>query len=144
VALDEAVGGARWETLRVPATPVVTGIWAKAGRQARVDLRLPRGTLRLDLENPGSVAGQAGEVRMLPTGEFEGWFVIRAEADPGRELTLSVLPLQEMSSAPKYFLPELRPEAPPVPLDWSAFPYVPAARILAAEPAPPWRPVRVF
>lgn len=83
-------------------------------------------------------------MRVLPTGEFEGWFVIRAEAEPGRPLQLSVVPLQEMTSVPKYFLPELRRETPPIPLDWAALPYLPPARILAAEPAPPWRPARIF
>jgi hypothetical protein len=144
VVLDEHAGGATWETVPVAATPVVTGIWAKAGRQARADLRLPRGSLRLDLESPGRVSSPAGEVRVFPTGEFEGWFVVRAEAEPGRPLALSVVPLQEMTSVPKYFLPELRRETPPIPLDWAALPYVPPARILDAEPAPPWRPVQVF
>jgi hypothetical protein len=83
-------------------------------------------------------------VRFVPTGEFEGWFVIRTAADIGRPLRLAVVPLQEMSSVPKYFLPELRAETPPIPLDWSALPYTPLARILSAEPAPPWRPARVF
>jgi hypothetical protein len=144
VMLDEAAGGATWETVPSPATSVVTGIWARAGRQARAELRLPHGALRLDLERPGSVSGSAGEVRALSTGEFEGWFVIRAAAEPGRPLTLSVVPIQEMTSVPKYFLPELKNETPPIPLDWAALPYVPPARILSASVAPPWRPSRVF
>jgi hypothetical protein len=70
--------------------------------------------------------------------------VIRAAAEPGRPLTLSVVPIQEMTSVPKYFLPELKNETPPIPLDWAALPYVPPARILSASVAPPWRPSRVF
>ena len=144
VVLDEDAGGALWETVPVTAPRVVTGIWARAGRQARAEVRLPGGALRLDLENPGSVSGSAGEVRVVQTAEFEGWFVIRASADPGRPLTIAVVPLQEMTSVPKYFLPELRPETPPIPLDWAALPYAPPARILSSEPAPPWRPAQVF
>ena len=145
VILDEEAGGATWETVSVASSRVVTGIWARAGRQARAEVRLPGGTLRLDLERPATVSGSAGEVRVLPTGEFEGWFLFRATtAEPGRPLTLSVVPLQEMTSYPKYFLPELRPETPPIPLDWAALPYAPVARILAAEPAPPWKPTQVF
>jgi hypothetical protein len=144
VALDAAGGGATWETVSVPATPIVTGIWARAGRQARAELRLPRGSVRLDFENPGVARGEAGEVRGVATGEFEGWFVVKTQAEPGRPLVLSVAPLHEMTSVPKYFRPEIRPETPPIPLDWSALPFVPPARILSVEDAPPWRPVRVF
>jgi hypothetical protein len=144
VILDAGAGGATWETVPATSTRVVTGIWARAGRQARAELRLPRGILRLDFEEPGSVSGAAGAVRALPTGEFEGWFVIRAEAEAGRPLQLSVVPLHEMTSVPKYFLPEMRRETPPIPLDWAALPYLPPARILDAEPAPPWKPARIF
>jgi hypothetical protein len=49
-----------------------------------------------------------------------------------------------MSSVPKYFLPELRPGPPPLPLDWAGVPYVGAARIIESREAPPWKPAEVF
>jgi hypothetical protein len=143
VVLDDDVGGARWETAAATAARVVTAVWARAGRSARADLALPAGSLRLDFDRPGPIAAAAGEVRLLPTGEYEGWLVVRTAATPGRPLTLSIRPLHEMTLVPKFFLPELR-DGPPIPLDWVGSPYLPPIKVIEAREAPPWRPAVVY
>jgi hypothetical protein len=142
--LDEDAGGAAWETAAAPTREVVTAIWAQAGRQARADLDLPEGSLRLDFEKPRRVAGPAGEARVHLTGEYEGWYMMRTRSRPGLPLRITVRPLQEMSGVRRYFLPVLREEHPPLPLDWAGVPYVPPIRILWAREAPHWRPIAVY
>ena len=142
--LDEDVGGTVWETAPAPAAEVVTAIWAQAGRSVRADLILPACSLRLDFEDPRTIVDPAAELRVVPTAEYEGWFLLRTRAVPGAPLRLQVRPLQEMSAVPKYFLPELRDEPPPFPEDWRHFPYLPPLRVIESRRAPPWQIRDVF
>ncbi|MBN2370868.1 MAG: hypothetical protein JXO72_10290 [Vicinamibacteria bacterium] len=142
--LDEDTGGAEWETTPAPTRDVVTAIWAEAGRQARADLCLPEGALRLDFQNPGRITGPAGEARFHHTGEYEGWHMIRTRTRPGHPLRITVRPLHEMSGVRRYFLPALREEHPPLPLDWAGVPYIPPVRILWARESPHWRPIVAY
>jgi hypothetical protein len=144
VILDEDAGGAVWETTAAPSQEVVTGIWARAGRSARADLVAPAGEVRFDFGRPGARSDTGGELRYVATGEYEGWYLMKLDAAPGSPVRLAVRPLHEMSSAPKYFLPELRSGPPPLPLDWAGVPYVGAARIIESREAPPWKPAEVF
>jgi hypothetical protein len=144
VVLGDAVGGAVWETAAAPPGDVVTAVWARAGRQARAELRLPGGALPLDFEQPQPAAGAPGEVRFVPTGEYEGWFLIRIAASPGGPLRLAVRPFHELSSVPSYFLPEPRDAAPPLPPDWAGLPFAPLAAVHEAREAPEWRPAAVW
>jgi hypothetical protein len=144
VLLDEASGGAVWETAAAPAGEVVTAVWARAGRQARAELSLPGGALRLDFEHPRDVSGAAGEVRFVETGEYEGWFLIRIADSPGGPLTLSVRPFHGLSSVPRYFLPEPRSDRPPLPAGWESLPFVPLESVAEARVAPEWSPAAVW
>jgi hypothetical protein len=144
VALDDAVGGAAWETAPAPAGERVTAVWARAGRDARAELRLPGGSLRLDFEHPGDVAGPAGEVRFERTGEYEGWFLIRIADAPEGPLRLEVRPFHELSSVPRYFLPEPRDEMPPLPPEWQDLAFAPLMAVHVADPAPEWQPAATW
>jgi len=145
VTLDESTGGASWETQPVPSESLITGIWARAGRGARAELLVPKGSVGIELSQPSrSWTGAGGEVRFLPTGDYEGWYLVRTEGTPGRPLTIAVRPFQEMSSVQKYFLPGLRTDLPTVPLDWVGLPFVPPARILESTEVPSWRPAVLY
>ena len=143
VALDDDAGGAAWITAPVPAGDVVTAIWARAGRAAPAEMQTPSGPVAFEMGGPGPWSGAGGELRYVPTGEYEGWYFLRTRAASPGPLTLGVRPLQQMSSVPKYFLPDLR-NAPPVPPEWSSAPFGPAAEIIAAREAPAWRPIGVY
>ena len=123
---------------------VVTAVWARAGRQARAELELPGGSLRLDFEHPHDVSGPAGEVRFVRTGEYEGWFPIRVADAPGGPLALRVRTFHELSSVPRYFQPEPRQGRPPLPPAWEGLPYAALARVLEAREASEWRPAAVW
>jgi hypothetical protein len=144
VRLGDAVGGAVWETRPAPRGEVVTAVWARAGRQARGELVLPAGSLLLDFEHPADVRGPAGEVRFVRTGEYEGWFLIRVANAPGGPLSLAVRPYHELSSVPRYFLPEPREGVPPLPPEWEALPFAPLRAVLEAREAPEWQPAGVW
>lgn len=143
VALDDDAGGARWETAAAAASEVVTAIWARAGRSAPAEIETPAGVVAFELGGAGPWHGPGGELRYIPTGEYEGWYVLRTRAAAPGPLSLRVRPRQRMSAAPKYFLPELR-AAPPLPAEWSVLPFAPAVRVLEAREAPAWRPVGVY
>jgi hypothetical protein len=144
LVLDEDTGGAVWETDRASASTVVTGIWARVSRTAPAELEAPPGTYRIELPAPTVPLGASGEMRYLPTGDHEGWFVLKVGAVRGEPVRLSVRPLLGAVAQARFFLPELRPEPPPIPLDWGGYPFMPARRILEARPAPPWRPAEAF
>ena len=144
LVLDEDAGGAVWETDRASAHTVVTGIWARLSRATSAELATPGGTFRVDLPAPAVSLGTSGEMRFLPTGDHEGWFVLKVAATRGEPVRLSVRPFLGAMSLPRFFLPELRSEPPPLPLDWGGYPYAPARRILEERPAPPWRPVEAY
>jgi hypothetical protein len=57
-------------------------------------------------------------------------------------LILTFRPRQEMASPPRFLAPELR-ALPPIPLDWTGFPYVPVVKVLESR-AEPWRPEAVY
>jgi hypothetical protein len=143
VALDDDAGGATWTTAPVPAGEIVTAIWARAGRSAPAEIETPSGVVRFELGGVGPWAGAGGELRYVPSGEYEGWYLLRTRVITPGALTLTVRPRQQMTAARKYFLPEMR-EAPPLPPEWSSVPFVPAAAIVSARETPSWRPVGVF
>lgn len=151
VRLAEATSLARVATATVPAAAraIVTAVWARASSSGSVDLELPGGSLRFPLGVRGRLAGPPGpdpaavEVRFVPTGDDEGWFLVRTPAPRGEPLELTFRPRQELMSPPRAFEPVLHSETPPVPLDWTGFPYVPVTKILESR-VEPWRPEAVY
>ena len=143
VALDDEAGGAEWQTAAAPRGDIVTAVWARAGRGTPAELLAPAGSVRFELGGAGPWRGPGGELRYVPTGEYEGWYLFRTSIDRAGPLTLRVRPRQQMLSAPKYFLPEMRP-APPVPEEWAGLPRVPAASVAWAREAPAWRPIAIY
>jgi hypothetical protein len=143
VVLDDETGGAAWETVPAPSREVVTAVWARSSAD-RAELLLDGGARALQLDAraaPETLRTRAA--RYVPTGEREGWWMIRTQAQPGRPLALELRLAQELAAEPRYFLPEPRPR-PPIPLDWAGLPYVPLARVLTAKEAPHWRPALIF
>jgi hypothetical protein len=140
VVSDDDVGGARWQTAPAPAARIVTAMWARVARQERALVEVAGRVHAIDFAR----AAVGDPVRFVPTGEGEGWLVLKADAERGRPLTIAFTPVLGTSVVPRVFAPELRAGLPPLPLDWSGLPYVPAARILESRTSPPWRPARVF
>lgn len=149
VRLADETSVARVETAPAPraARAVVTAVWARTSSAGDVELELPGEVLRFRLGERGIVAGRAGpypaELRFSPTGEDEGWYLLRTTAPPGVPLRLGFVPRQEMASPPRVVAPQLRAANPPLPLDWVGSPYLPVVKILESR-GDPWRPAAVY
>jgi 4-amino-4-deoxy-L-arabinose transferase-like glycosyltransferase len=144
VALSED-SFARVETPPVPAAAraIVTSLWGRTPKEGRIALAAGGGETIFRIEDRGApIRLPAGEARFVATGDAEGWLLLRLRAEAGAPLELTLRPLQEMASPPRYFIPELR-GSPPVPLDWTGVPYLPVVKINEAR-AQPWRPKAVF
>jgi hypothetical protein len=111
VILDDAAGGAAWETVPAASSSVVTGIWAKAGRQARADCATHNASSRLEARQ--RVGGARWRVFRR---RVRGWFVIaRRRSRAGPSSSRSCLSRDDVG-------PEIRPAGarrePADPLDW--------------------------
>jgi hypothetical protein len=143
VALDDEAGGAKIETEPTAEGDVVVAIWARAGRSFPAEIVAPAGNVRFELGGRGPWAGSGGELRHVPTGEYEGWYLLRTRVTRAGPVSVTVRPRHEMLSGRKYFLPEVRPE-PPVPADWAGLRQAPAARVDWARDTPNWKPLAVY
>lgn len=144
VALSEEASLARVLTAPAPdARAISTAVWGRSSREGPLLLETPAGVAHLRLEDRAApIRFGAGEARFVATGEGEGWLLVRLKAEPGKPLLLTLRPLQQMVSPPRFFEPQLH-AAPPIPLDWTGAPYVPAVKILESRTLP-WRPEAVF
>jgi hypothetical protein len=136
---------ARVETPPVPAAAraIVTSLWGRTPKEGRIALEAGGGETIFRIEDRGApIRLPGGEARFVATGEAEGWLLLRLRAEAGAPLELTLRPLQEMASPPRFFLPELR-GAPPVPLDWTGVPYLPVVKVKESR-AQPWQPRAVF
>jgi hypothetical protein len=144
LTLDAVASRARVETAPVPqaARTVVTAVWGRASEEGPLELETPSAMVVIRLERREEARFEKGRVRFVPSGDGEGWLLLRTSATPGEPLALTLRPRQEMVSPPRRFEPELR-GSPPVPLDWTGAPYVPVVRVLESSTAP-WRPGSVY
>ena len=143
LAPDRALS--RLETAPPPKTArgLVTAVWARGVPNGAVDLEFGEQRVAFRYEARGTLARFAGgELRYAPTGDAEGWYLLRFLGKSEGPLTLAFRPRQEMASPYRVFFPQLR-EAPPLPLDWTGFPYVPIVKIVESR-GEPWRPDRVY
>jgi hypothetical protein len=145
VALAEEASLARVLTAPVPeaARAIVTAVWGRTSKEGPVVLETPAGAAVFLVEDRGKpIRFEGGEARFVATGEGEGWLLVRLKAKAGEPLLLTLRPLQQLVSPPRFFSPELR-ASPPVPLDWTGVPYLPVVKIVESR-TPPWRPEAVF
>lgn len=136
---------ARLETAPRPksARGLVTAVWARGVPSGVVELEVGEQRVPFRYEARGTLARFAGgELRYAPTGDAEGWYLLRLSGRSEGPLALTFRPRQEMASPYRVFLPQLK-EAPPLPLDWTGFPYVPIAKIVESR-GEPWRPDRIY
>jgi hypothetical protein len=122
---------------------LVTAVWARGVPSGAIDLEIGAERVPFRYEGRGTLARFAGgELRYAPTGDAAGWYLLRLLRKSEEPLTLTFRPRQELASPYRVFLPQLR-DKPPLPLDWTGFPYVPIARILESR-GEPWRPDLVY
>jgi hypothetical protein len=102
---------ARVETPPVPAAAraIVTSLWGKTSKEGRIALLTGGGETIFRLEDRGTpIRVPGGEARFAPTGESEGWLLLRLRAEPGAPLELTLRPFQSMGVAAAL----LHPRAP--------------------------------